>query len=179
LEKYQRVRKEGTLLLLDFTTVKEYLFLLRDVTKILAPFNERVMFYLAAAVSDFYIPDSKIVEHKIQSSDGGLCLTLAKVPKILKPLVREWAPRGLVVSFKLETDDALLGAKARGSLEVYGHQIVIGNILATRKKRVVVLYQGGGEKVIELGEREVEAGVEIEGEIVSELVVCHRRWMNR
>lgn len=31
-----------------------------------------VMFYLAAAVSDFYIPASEMSEHKIQSSEGAL-----------------------------------------------------------------------------------------------------------
>lgn len=31
-----------------------------------------VMFYLAAAVSDFYIPASEMPEHKIQSSEGAL-----------------------------------------------------------------------------------------------------------
>lgn len=30
------------------------------------------MFYLAAAVSDFYIPASEMPEHKIQSSNGPL-----------------------------------------------------------------------------------------------------------
>lgn len=30
------------------------------------------MFYLAAAVSDFYIPASEMPEHKIQSSEGAL-----------------------------------------------------------------------------------------------------------
>lgn len=30
------------------------------------------MFYLAAAVSDFYIPASEMSEHKIQSSEGAL-----------------------------------------------------------------------------------------------------------
>lgn len=30
------------------------------------------MFYLAAAVSDFYIPASEMPEHKIQSSEGPL-----------------------------------------------------------------------------------------------------------
>jgi phosphopantothenate---cysteine ligase (ATP) len=45
------------------------------------------MFYLAAAVSDFYIPIDKMVTHKIQSAGGGLHLDLEPVPKILKPLV--------------------------------------------------------------------------------------------
>jgi hypothetical protein len=39
------------------------------------------MFYLAAAVSDFYVPWAELAEHKIQSTggDGNLTLHLAKV----------------------------------------------------------------------------------------------------
>lgn len=36
------------------------------------PAGSSVMFYLAAAVSDFYIPASEMPEHKIQSSEGPL-----------------------------------------------------------------------------------------------------------
>lgn len=35
------------------------------------------MFYLAAAVSDFYIPTSEMPEHKIQSSNGPLQVSVA------------------------------------------------------------------------------------------------------
>lgn len=38
------------------------------------------MFYLAAAVSDFYIPASEMPEHKIQSSNGPLQVS-AKIKK--------------------------------------------------------------------------------------------------
>ncbi len=34
--------------------------------------GSKAMFYLAAAVSDFYIPASEMPEHKIQSSNGPL-----------------------------------------------------------------------------------------------------------
>lgn len=84
-----------------------------------------------------------------------------QVPKILKPLVENWIPESFVVSFKvsmlslslvmdvdqlpilicerpqLETDPQLLIPKARTSLERYGHQVVIGNMLDTRKYEVV------------------------------------------
>lgn len=40
------------------------------------------MFYLAAAVSDFYIPASEMPEHKIQSSNGPL-----QVSEILKQIL--------------------------------------------------------------------------------------------
>lgn len=36
------------------------------------------MFYLAAAVSDFYIPASEMPEHKIQSSNGPLQVSESK-----------------------------------------------------------------------------------------------------
>ncbi len=51
----------------------------------LRPFGRRAAFYLAAAVSDFYIPWSSMVEHKIQSADmgNGLSLHLQKVTSYL------------------------------------------------------------------------------------------------
>jgi phosphopantothenate-cysteine ligase len=52
-------------------------------------------------------------EHKLQSSEGVPNLQLALVPKMLTPLVRHWVPEAFVVSFKLETDQDLLVAKAR------------------------------------------------------------------
>lgn len=52
-------------------------------------------------------------EHKIQSRDGPLELHLDRVPKALGTLRALWAPDALVVSFKLETDEALLEGKVR------------------------------------------------------------------
>uniref|UniRef100_A0A8D2MVX5 Uncharacterized protein n=1 Tax=Zonotrichia albicollis TaxID=44394 RepID=A0A8D2MVX5_ZONAL len=41
------------------------------------PTGSSAMFYLAAAVSDFYIPVSEMPEHKIQSSEGPLQVSAA------------------------------------------------------------------------------------------------------
>ncbi len=49
------------MLMLDFTTVGEYLHLLKEITIVLGRMREQAMYYLAAAVSDFYIPDKKMV----------------------------------------------------------------------------------------------------------------------
>jgi len=54
-------------------------------------------------------------------------------------MVENWIPESFVVSFKLETDPQLLIPKARASLERYGHQVVIGNMLTTRKFEVVFI----------------------------------------
>nr|XP_031859949.1 uncharacterized protein CI109_004556 [Kwoniella shandongensis]KAA5527021.1 hypothetical protein CI109_004556 [Kwoniella shandongensis] len=137
LEAYHSAQNEGTLLSIEFTTVNDYLWLLKSVTGAMSPLGRRGMFYLAAAVSDFFLPEERVAEHKIQSNKGTLNLEMDSVPKVLKPLVQEWTPEGYIVSFKLETDPALLVPKSRAALSRYGHQLVVGNELHRRKYEVV------------------------------------------
>lgn len=61
LSAYKVVQQAGTLLTLDFVTVNEYLWLLRAVSKELSMLGRGAMYYLAAAVSDFFLPRSKMV----------------------------------------------------------------------------------------------------------------------
>ncbi|KAJ7468110.1 DNA/pantothenate metabolism flavoprotein [Mycena latifolia] len=137
LTAYKRVQAAGTLHTLTFVTVDDYLWLLRAVSQTLSALRRRAMYYLAAAVSDFFLPRQKMSEHKIQSGKGSLHIEMDQVPKVLKPMVEEWTRDGYIVSFKLETDARLLIPKARAALERYGHQVVIGNELHTRKVQVV------------------------------------------
>ncbi|KAI8080772.1 DNA/pantothenate metabolism flavoprotein [Gilbertella persicaria] len=176
LTKYHQVKEKNLMLMLDFVTLPEYLFKLQAGTKILARLQNKAMYYLAAAVSDFFIRSEKMAEHKIQSRDGGLTLTLDQVPKFLKPLVSHWASKGLIVSFKLETDNTLLVPKARQALNRYGHQVVIGNMLKTRKQTVTLITQHS-ERVLSLTQEELDNEVEIESRIISELVAIHQHWM--
>jgi hypothetical protein len=57
-------RAAGTLLEVLFVSVSEYLFLLRSAAVALAPLGTRALLYLAAAVSDFYLPD----DHTVRAS---------------------------------------------------------------------------------------------------------------
>jgi len=177
LTKYNQAKDTNRILMLDFVTLPEYLFKLQSGSKILARLEARAMYYLAAAVSDFFIPSQKMAEHKIQSRDGGLTLTLDQVPKFLTPLVSNWAAKGLIVSFKLETDNNLLVPKARQALTRYGHQVVIGNMLKTRKQTVTFITQHS-EKVLSLTQQQMENGIEIESEIIPELVRIHQNWID-
>ncbi|KAI9151218.1 Phosphopantothenate--cysteine ligase cab2 [Blastocladiella emersonii ATCC 22665] len=176
LEEYRAAIAGHALLSIEFTTIDDYLFLLRScVTRIDAAIGARALYYLAAAVSDFYLPPEKMVVHKIQSRGGALALTLDPVPKLLRPLVCEWAPHGYVVSFK---------SKSRQALDRYGHQLVIGNMLRTRKHLVYfisVAADGTTTQMepIQLMPEEVAAGVEIESHIVPDLVRRHGDWMSR
>ncbi|KAJ6478767.1 DNA/pantothenate metabolism flavoprotein [Mycena vitilis] len=137
LTAYKQVQAAGLLHTLTFVTVNDYLWLLRAVSRELSVLRRRAMYYLAAAVSDFFLPRQKMSEHKIQSGKGSLHIEMDQVPKVLKPMVEEWTRDGYIVSFKLETEERLLIPKARAALERYGHQVVIGNELHTRKVQVV------------------------------------------
>lgn len=172
-----QTQKAGTLLTLDFVTVHDYLFLLREAAQIISKMDVNAMYYLAAAVSDFFIPQAKMSEHKIQSGDGLLNLTMDQVPKILKPLVNDWTPKAFIISFKLETDEKLLPLKSRQALKRYGHQIVIGNLLTTRK-RVVTMVTMDDVAEIRLTQEEDEVEhIEIESRIVPELIRRHTEWI--
>ena len=111
--------------------------------KEMSPLGGRLMVLAAAAVSDFYIPTLAMAEHKIQSSRADpLVLQLQHVPKILKCISTLWAPRGFLVSFKLETDPALLASKANGALVNSLPKLVVGNLLPTYKDKVHVFAPG-------------------------------------
>ncbi|KAI8896154.1 DNA/pantothenate metabolism flavoprotein [Globomyces pollinis-pini] len=178
MNKYHKATADQVLLKVDFTTVSDYLFLLQATTKLMAPLKSHAMFYLAAAVSDFFIPQSKMATHKIQSSDGGLSLVLDQVPKIIKPLVSEWAPEAYTVSFKLETDDSILISKAQTALQRYGHQLVIGNLLQTRKWIVWFITHDQSEE-LKLSDDDVKNQVEIEKYIIQKLIVKHDHWISK
>nr|APD70905.1 phosphopantothenate-cysteine ligase [Crotalus atrox] len=169
LRAYGRARDDGAFLALEFAGLAEYLALLRAAARALAPLGSSAMFYLAAAVSDFYIPPSEMPEHKIQSSDGPLQIIMKMVPKMLSPLVKEWAPEAFVISFKLETDPLILVDKARQALAKYNHQVVIANALDSRRTSVIVVTKDS-ETPLSLLEEEIARGVEIEEKIVSHLL---------
>lgn len=61
VKEYEQVRKENRLLLVDYITLSEYLGLLKLSSSFLTRFHARALLYLAAAVSDFYIPAADLV----------------------------------------------------------------------------------------------------------------------
>lgn len=187
LRQYQSAKDRNMLLMLPFVTIGDYLHELRAISQLMAPLGPRGLLYLAAAVSDFFVPPERMSEHKIQSTDAAkrfaqqakaeadgtteaaavpaadededeafdnfdanpkvprsksLVIDLDPVPKFLERLVDHWASAGMIVSFKLETDPAILVYKARTSLERYQHHLVIGNLLTTRKWEVVFVSPG-------------------------------------
>ncbi|KAJ5054814.1 uncharacterized protein L3040_001078 [Drepanopeziza brunnea f. sp. 'multigermtubi'] len=179
LRKYNSAKEKNRLLTLPFTTINDYLFVLRAIAQLMRPLGPNGLLYLAAAVSDFFVPPERMVEHKIQSTNATdkqaerekeeeeetfdnfdslpkeprskrLIVDLDPVPKFLKNLVDGWAPEGMIVSFKLETDPEILVHKAQYSLDRYQHHLVIGNLLSTRKWEVVFVAPGQKDQWIRL-----------------------------
>lgn len=178
LRRYQEV-KEGELLLpIEFNTLSEYLHLLKAAAQAVSTIGSMAMFYLAAAVSDFYIPASEMPEHKIQSSNGPLQLSMNMVPKILSPLVKDWAPQAFVISFKLETDPTILLDKARRALNTYRHQAVVANVLDSRRGYVMVVTPETQDELI-ITDEDVKNEVEIEERIVSNLISAHDKFLTQ
>lgn len=175
LQRYKQAQESNRLLYVNFTSVSDYLWLLRAACEALAPFEKRAILYLAAAVSDFYVPQEEMPKHKIQSS-GAPKISLELVPKILKPLVSSWVPQAFVVSFKLETDDSLLIAKSRESLMKYNHRLVIANMLHTRKTRVVFVTPSASDEII-LTKDQALGGLEIEEPIVADVIRRHEEFL--
>jgi len=144
LQRAHRVQSQRTLLMVEFQNLFEYLQSLKCIAVHLHHLGPRALFYLAAAVSDFYIPWSELAEHKIQSSTGPLQLALQKVPKLLGMLTSVWVPDSMVVSFKLETDPGMLVRKAAAALRTYRVHTVVANLLHTRKDQVLLVTQSKG-----------------------------------
>ena len=179
LQRYDKAKKTNALLLLTFTTVTEYLWNLKEIAMLMRPLGPAGLFYLAAAVSDFFLPEDRLEEHKIQSSEPNptsenselsrvasrsksLVIDLEPVPKFLKTLVDGWAPQGMIVSFKLETDPSILVSKAQKSLDRYSHHLVIGNLLSTRKYEVVFISHDAPAKRVQVPlHRRLKSGSEL------------------
>ncbi|ELU45086.1 phosphopantothenate-cysteine ligase [Rhizoctonia solani AG-1 IA] len=185
LATYQEVHRARTLHTLTFVTINDYLYLLRGISSILKSAGRKGMYYLAAAVSDFFVPRKRLSEHKIQSRKGSLIIEMDQVPKILKPLVEEWTFGGFVVSFKVSVKchKDLLIPKARAALERYGHQVVIANRLDNRKYEVIFVTRaddGPGSKIPKFKEEVVrlkDNDSEIEEDIVAKLASSHDQWI--
>ena len=156
----------------------------------MASAGARAMLCLAAAVSDFYVPESEMPEHKIQSApkrprvaeggassadEAGLTLHLHPVTKVLGAIKAgntgsngrpeaAWAPQAFVVSFKLETNEAILLGKASAAIAKYHVDMVCANLLQSYKQKVTLV-------TAVYGDRPPEVRAPIHGDETSEVPV--------
>ncbi|KAJ7959069.1 phosphopantothenate--cysteine ligase 2-like [Quillaja saponaria] len=172
--KHHAAVADGRLLKLSFTTIFEYLQILKQIAMETRCLGTHAMFYLAAAVSDFYKPWKDMAEHKIQSASGPLDMQLSQVPKMLSVLRKEWAPLAFCISFKLETDSRILLEKADMALKKYKMHAVVANELSTRKEQVVVVT--GNEKVSVRRDKN-HPGDDVENPLINLLLERHSTYI--
>lgn len=160
------------LLPMQFTTLFDYLFLLRETSKGLRAAGSAALVFLAAAVSDFYVPEHEMASDKIQSrAHDGLTVQLKNTPKLLGA-AKEWAPEAFLVSFKLETNPNILSAKAAGSIVKYGVDAVCSNILQTRRDLVTIISQDAAASGITVSKSDITGD---ETAPVAVTGICSRR----
>lgn len=169
---YQKIMDENMLCEVSFETIQEYLLLLKILGVALRPLKKNALILAAAAVSDFYLPISKMNEHKIQSRNyDSLELKLEQTPKMLKPLKDEWSPDAYLVSFKLETDANILDSKIQSALKNYKMHLVIGNLLQNYQDKVYVVDENSK---LEIERKENEKN--LEPKLISEVVKRHEKY---
>ena len=108
--------------------------------------------------------------------DGPLNISMSPVPKMLAWVVSRWIPKGFVITFKLETLESLLMSKAQRALDLYGHHVVVANLLHTRKE-VVYLVTGHSHQEIRISPEERGLGLEIEAKLIDTISEKHQQFM--
>uniref|UniRef100_M1BF14 Cornichon n=1 Tax=Solanum tuberosum TaxID=4113 RepID=M1BF14_SOLTU len=149
--------------------------ILRMIAVSLRSLGPSAMFYLAAAVSDFYVPWESMTMHKIQSASGPLDMRLAQVPKMLYVLRNEWAPVAFCISFKLETDTDILLGKADMALKKYKMHMVVANELQTRKEEVIVVTE---QEKITVRRDTTQPGADVEDPLIKLVVDRHSAYID-
>lgn len=174
IREYRAAVDHGLLLKLPFTTIFEYLQILQMVATSMSIFGSHGMFYLAAAVSDFYVPWKDMAEHKIQSAIGPLDMRLTQVPKMLYILRKMWAPSAFCISFKLETDPNILLQKADVAMDKYQMHVVVANLLASYKEEVIAVTRSGRTTI-----RKPSQDADVEEPIIELLVQRHTDYIEQ
>ena len=85
----------------QFITIDDYLEKYEKIIKLLAVFNHNAIVMLAAAVSDYFIPNHVISKDKIQSSSDNLLIELYPVKKEIFRIKEEWNKNCYLVTFKV------------------------------------------------------------------------------
>ncbi|KAL7068066.1 putative DNA / pantothenate metabolism flavoprotein [Cryptosporidium serpentis] len=169
--KYLQTYSSQTLFL-EFETVTEYSVGLKCISEYCMPIQSSTVFFLCAAVSDYYIPEEYLPKNKISTRENNneneiiepaYVLNLYLIPKFLNLLVNT-CRKSFIVLFKLETDseDQLI-KKASNLLEKYGVNIVCANILQTRHEKIIAL-TSNGRTVIQV---DTSSGHPIESKLIN------------
>ena len=154
-----------------FTDVIEYLEKYEFMIKSLNKFNERSLIFLAAAVSDYYVPEEVMSTHKIQSSSENININLYPVKKEIYKIKDDWNPKTFLISFKLETDYNMLIDKSLKSIQKGKSNFVIANLLQSRYDEVLLISEKEQIKI------KKDDSKYIEKDIITKIIELHNEYM--
>uniref|UniRef100_A0AC35TRX8 DFP domain-containing protein n=1 Tax=Rhabditophanes sp. KR3021 TaxID=114890 RepID=A0AC35TRX8_9BILA len=176
----EKNRFKNNLLMISYDHLNEYVECLGFLLEELQVLSHKLLVYLAAAVSDFYLKEDEMPHHKIQSKGGNLILNLTTVDKESIQELLAKRKDAFMATFKLETNESLLIEKGKRAFENYKHNVVIGNILDKRKTEIVIMTNHSStldeinQDWIRLTEEEINNNVEIEEKLVEKLINIHK-----
>ena len=202
----EKVKYEEAILYIPFKTFDQYMTRLEQICIHLNPLGSRAMVYLAAAVSDFVVTELVSGNSKFKISSNRMNCSrrtrLRATPNFILPLVLhlkllrklstvsfqkhslfrsrylEFEKTVISCIFQLETDESKLLPKAKAALSKYGHQLVIANMLSTRKHKVTLVRKDReeGEEINLPVDNTNE--IEIESIIIDRVGALHQEFLN-
>lgn len=170
LERIQKNKKN--LVLLNFDYIFEYLYKLMLLSESIHKLNcsHKVLYIMAAAVSDFYVPLNQLSDN-LESIDEDITMHLKTTPKTLGLIKKMFGDSNFVmVSFKLETDESILEQKVIKSFNHSFSDFIVGNVLSTRNKRLYLYHVVLDKHELVLIEKEHEGQGILEQKLVKKLV---------
>lgn len=115
------------LLNLSFTSVQQYLMLLRLTAKAVGEADNRAVVILAATVMDFYVPThSHDNGDRAKKNKGEFSVNFVRVPNLIKRVRKDWCPKAFLVTLKHEFQDGQMIEAAHLAVEKYGMDVVAG-----------------------------------------------------
>ncbi|GLD93098.1 hypothetical protein PINS_up001690 [Pythium insidiosum] len=115
------------LLNVSFTSVQQYLHLLRLSTKAINAAKSRAIVILAASVMEFYVPvQQNRSPTSSQRRNGEFSVNFVRVPNLIRKIRKKWCPKAFVVTFKHHLKDNEMIEQAHEDLEKWGVDVVAG-----------------------------------------------------
>lgn len=172
---------------LPYTTFDDYHNKLYILIEKIKQLERRSIIYLAAAISDFIIPEDKLSEHKIQSKDEEghskktIELTLYPAPKDLYKIKEGLNKHSMLITFKLETNEDILKTKSYQAINKTKCDLVVANVMDKRYDEIHLYINSSINKDIvhkPIFKREFNVDV-IEEEIVKEIINLHEKFIEK
>ncbi|KAF0697087.1 Aste57867_12194 [Aphanomyces stellatus] len=158
---------------LKFSTVQQYLYLLRMASEALDPAAARGLIFLSASVLDYYVPCVATTGKK-----EALTLNLVRTPNLIAKIRRKYAPKACLVTLKSVADKGQMQSAAFRDIERWGVDVVVADSPMLPNELALISPQE--EFVVSPPQNSTAAeAIELEVACAAMLVEMHRAWSAR